>query len=95
MNGGVWYENPMVQQLIGFAVRLLALNLSFVIERYASPSALSRFAQGLFIGLFISRPVSWRSSYCPPLGMIAFCGFLEWRALLTGQALPGWMFKAR
>ena len=29
------------------------------------------------------------------LGMILFCGFLEWRALLTGQPLPAWMFVAR
>lgn len=29
------------------------------------------------------------------LGMILFCGFLEWRALLTRQPLPGWMFQAR
>ena len=28
------------------------------------------------------------------LGMIGFCGFLEWRALLTGRPLPGWMFEA-
>ena len=34
-----------------FALGLLALNLSFIIERYASPSALSEFVQGLFIGL--------------------------------------------
>jgi hypothetical protein len=27
------------------------------------------------------------------LGMIGFCGFLEWRALLTGRPLPGWMFE--
>ena len=29
------------------------------------------------------------------LGMIGFCGFVEWRALLTGRPLPGWMFEAR
>jgi hypothetical protein len=29
------------------------------------------------------------------LGMIIFCGFLEWRAALTGQPLPAWMFLAR
>jgi hypothetical protein len=29
------------------------------------------------------------------LGMISFCGFLEWRALLTRRPLPGWMFEAR
>lgn len=29
------------------------------------------------------------------LGMIGFCGFLEWRALLTGRPLPGWMFEER
>lgn len=26
------------------------------------------------------------------LGMIPYCGFLEWRSLLTRQPLPGWMF---
>jgi hypothetical protein len=29
------------------------------------------------------------------LGMIGFCGFLEWRALLTRRLLPGWMFEER
>jgi hypothetical protein len=29
------------------------------------------------------------------LGMILFCGFLEWRALLTRRPLPGWMFHAQ
>jgi hypothetical protein len=29
------------------------------------------------------------------LGMILFCGYLEWRAVLTGQPLPAWMFVAR
>jgi hypothetical protein len=29
------------------------------------------------------------------LGMILFCGFLEWRAALTGQPLPAWTFLAR
>ena len=29
------------------------------------------------------------------LGMIGFCGFLEWRSLLTGRPLPGWMFEKR
>jgi hypothetical protein len=29
------------------------------------------------------------------IGMIGFCGFLEWRSLLTGWPLPGWMFEAR
>ena len=29
------------------------------------------------------------------LGMIGFCGFLEWRSLLTGWPLPGWMFEKR
>jgi hypothetical protein len=29
------------------------------------------------------------------LGMIGFCGFLEWRALLTGRPLPPWMFYVR
>ncbi len=29
------------------------------------------------------------------LGMILFCGYLEWRAVLTGQPLPEWMFVPR
>lgn len=29
------------------------------------------------------------------LGMILFCGYLEWRSLLTGQPLPAWMFVPR
>ncbi len=29
------------------------------------------------------------------LGLIGFCGFLEWRALLTRRPLPGWMFVDR
>jgi hypothetical protein len=29
------------------------------------------------------------------LGLIGFAGFLEWRALLTGQPLPRWMFYSR
>jgi hypothetical protein len=29
------------------------------------------------------------------LGMILFCGFLEWRALLTRRPLPGWMLRER
>lgn len=29
------------------------------------------------------------------LGMIGFCSFLEWRALLSGRPLPWWMFEAR
>ena len=29
------------------------------------------------------------------LGMISYCGFLEWRALITGRDTPGWMFVAR
>jgi hypothetical protein len=28
-------------------------------------------------------------------GMILFCGFLEWRAMLTRRPLPQWMFQAR
>ena len=40
-----------------FAVGLLALNLSFVIDRYAPPTDLSRFAQGLFIGLSIAANI--------------------------------------
>jgi hypothetical protein len=45
-----WYNSTEVW----FALGLLALNLSFVIERYAPPSDLSKFAQGLFIGLSIA-----------------------------------------
>ena len=29
------------------------------------------------------------------LGMILFCGYLEWRALLTGRPVPEWMFRKR
>jgi len=29
------------------------------------------------------------------LGMILFCGYLEWQALLTRQPLPAWMFEER
>ena len=29
------------------------------------------------------------------LGMIPFCGYLEWRALFTQQPLPDWMFQER
>lgn len=29
------------------------------------------------------------------LGMVPFCGYLEWRALLTRQPLPDWMFQKR
>jgi hypothetical protein len=29
------------------------------------------------------------------LGMIPFCGFLEWRAVLTQQPVPKWMFITR
>jgi hypothetical protein len=29
------------------------------------------------------------------LGMILFCGYLEWRAVLTGRPLPEWMFVPR
>jgi hypothetical protein len=29
------------------------------------------------------------------LGMIGFCGFLQWRALLRGQPEPAWMFVER
>jgi hypothetical protein len=29
------------------------------------------------------------------LGLILFCGVLEWRAVLTGQPAPGWMFQRR
>lgn len=29
------------------------------------------------------------------LGMIGFCGVLEWRALLAGSPTPPWMFRAR
>jgi hypothetical protein len=40
-----------------FALGLLALNASFVIERYAPPSDAMRFLQGLFIGLSIAANV--------------------------------------
>ena len=41
-----------------------------------------------------------RRGYAPVLlllhgGMIPFCGWLEWRALITGQAAPAWMFVER
>ena len=29
------------------------------------------------------------------LGMILFCGSLEWRALLSGRPIPEWMFRKR
>jgi hypothetical protein len=29
------------------------------------------------------------------LGMIGFCGALEWRAMLSGSQTPGWMYQAR
>jgi len=45
-----WYNSTE----LWFALGLLALNLSFVIERYAPPSDMSEFAQGLFIGLSIA-----------------------------------------
>jgi hypothetical protein len=47
-------------------------------------AAVARVWPGNKLPLFLSH-----------LGMIFFCGFLEWRAMLTGQSLPGWMFKAR
>jgi hypothetical protein len=40
-----------------FALGLLALNLSFVIERYAPPSDMGKFAQGLLMGLSIATNV--------------------------------------
>jgi hypothetical protein len=50
----------MVQQHgIGFALGLLAFNLSLVIERYAPPGTLTRFAQGVFIGLSIAANILW------------------------------------
>jgi hypothetical protein len=42
-----------------FALGLLAHNLSLVIERYAPPGALTRFAQGVFIGLSIAANILW------------------------------------
>jgi hypothetical protein len=48
-----WYNSTEVW----FALGLLALNLSFLIERYAPPSDLSKFAQGLFIGLSIAANI--------------------------------------
>ncbi|CAG0936579.1 hypothetical protein TFLX_05460 [Thermoflexales bacterium] len=29
------------------------------------------------------------------LGMVPFCGFVEWRALLNGQGDPGWTFQQK
>jgi hypothetical protein len=29
------------------------------------------------------------------LGMIPFCGYLEWRSAITGAPLPVWMFQER
>jgi hypothetical protein len=29
------------------------------------------------------------------LGMVPFCGFVEWRALLSGQGDPGWTFSLK
>jgi hypothetical protein len=29
------------------------------------------------------------------LGMLAFCGFVEWRALLSGKGDPGWTFPPK
>jgi len=40
-------------------------------------------------------PVSVPQLFLLHLGMIAFCGFLEWRALLTRRPLPEWMFHAQ
>ena len=48
---------------------------------------------------FIPLAPVWPGNDCvlalTHLGMIGFCGFLEWRALLTGRPLPGWMFEER
>jgi hypothetical protein len=48
-----WYNNLELWFVLG----LLALNLSLVIERYAPPSALSEFVQGVFIGLSIAANI--------------------------------------
>ncbi len=40
-------------------------------------------------------PVSAPVLFLLHLGMIPFCGYLEWRALLTRQPLPDWMFQTR
>jgi hypothetical protein len=40
-----------------FTLGLLALNLSFVIERYALAGEVSKFFQGLFIGLSIAANI--------------------------------------
>jgi hypothetical protein len=40
-----------------FALGLLALNLSFVIERYAPSGDASKFMQGVFLGLSIAASV--------------------------------------
>ena len=48
-----WYNSTE----LWFALGLLALNLSFVIERYAPSSDMSKFAQGLFMGLSIAANI--------------------------------------
>ena len=40
-----------------FAMGLLALNLSFVVERYAPSSDFSKFLQGLLLGLSITANI--------------------------------------
>lgn len=40
-------------------------------------------------------PVGIPQLFLLHLGMIPFCGFLEWRALLTRRPRPGWMFHAQ
>lgn len=40
-------------------------------------------------------PVGVPELFLLHLGMVPFCGFLEWRALLTRRSLPDWMFHAQ
>ncbi len=40
-----------------FALGLLALNMSFVVERYAPLSDVSKFVQGLLLGLSIAANI--------------------------------------
>jgi hypothetical protein len=48
-----------------------------------------------FMPLALVRHGSAPVLFLSHLGMILFCGFLEWRALLTRQPLPAWMFIPR
>ena len=48
-----WFNSVEVWFVFG----LLALNLSFVVERYAPPSSLGKFLQGLLLGLSIAANI--------------------------------------